>query len=243
MPASRMADPWRVLIVEDERDVARVHCLTVARLPRFKVVGVASDAVAALTMCENLRPHLLLLDMQLPGADGTMLLRKLRSLGLGIEAIGVSGIRSARTVRMALQLGVVDYIIKPCGPDRLIEALEAFLRRMEMFERDAVAQAHIDDISGRAAERRRALPGGLVHARLVQVRSLIASEPLTATDVAARTGMARRTASRYLEYLALIANAEVSEIRDGPGRPRKQYASPRREPADIAASRLSAQSA
>jgi response regulator of citrate/malate metabolism len=75
-----MAD-WRVLVVEDDRVVARLHCRFIARVPGFTAVGVATTAAQAQEMVRTLHPDLLLLDIGLPGENGVALLRRLRAAG------------------------------------------------------------------------------------------------------------------------------------------------------------------
>src|SRR4051794_41864512 len=72
-----MAD-WRVLVVEDDPVVAGLHCRFVSRVAGFAPVGAAPQAARALGMVRTLRPHLILLDLGLPGEDGLGLLRRLR---------------------------------------------------------------------------------------------------------------------------------------------------------------------
>jgi response regulator of citrate/malate metabolism len=217
---------WRVLVVEDDREVASLHCRYVDRQPGFTVVGVALTAEQALEMVHNLRPHLLLLDLGLPGVDGLVLLRRLRASGSPVEAIAVTAAREGDTVRATVQLGVVDYLVKPFHPDRLRQALGAFLRRMATVAPGGeLAQTEIDALTTAGTGGRRWLPKDLQPERLEDVRAALAAadEPLSAEDLAGRTGIARTTARRYLEYLVTVSEATVEQVSDGPGRPRKAY--------------------
>ncbi len=62
--------PIRVLIVDDDFMVAKVHAGFVAALEGFAVVGTAATGAQALEEIERLRPDLVLLDVQLPDLDG-----------------------------------------------------------------------------------------------------------------------------------------------------------------------------
>ena len=220
-----MAD-WRVLVVEDDAVVARLHCRFVARVPGFAPVGVAASAAQADALVRTLRPDLMLLDLGLPGADGVTLLRALRGRAEAVEVIAVTAATATATVRATVQLGVVDYLVKPFDQDRLRKALGLFQRRMAMLAGASLAQEQVDRICSDGPNAYRWLPRDLALDRLEQVRGILSSgpAPLSAAEVADVAGIARVTARRYLEYLVTIGQARMDALSDGPGRPRKLYA-------------------
>lgn len=219
-----MAD-WKVLVVEDDAVVARLHCRFVARVPGFTPVGVAATAAQAEEMVRTLRPDLILLDLGLPGVDGVTLLRALRARSEDVEVIAVTASTATASVRATVQLGVVDYLVKPFDQDRLRKALGLFQRRRSMLHAASLAQEEVDRLYSDGPNAYRWLPRDLAHDRLAQVRDILASRagPLTAAEVAEAAGIARVTARRYLEYLVTTGQARVDAPSDGPGRPRKRY--------------------
>ena len=68
---SRAMAEWRTLIVEDAPAVADVHRRLVARVPGFVIVGSAATATEARRQVALTRPHLMLLDLGLPGRERT----------------------------------------------------------------------------------------------------------------------------------------------------------------------------
>lgn len=212
-------------MVEDDRIVARLHCSFIGRVPGFSVVGVAGSAARAAEMVRVLRPDLLLLDIGLPGDDGIALLRRLRATSEEVEVIAVTAATATATVRAAVQLGAIDYLVKPFDGDRLRKALRLFERRMSLFERPELAQRHVDQICSEGPNALRWLPRDVSGARLDEIREILsgAPRPETAEAVATRAGVARVTARRYLEYLVTIGQATMEPVVDGPGRPRKTY--------------------
>jgi response regulator of citrate/malate metabolism len=219
-----MAD-WRVLVVEDDRVVAGVHCRFVARVSGFAPVGVAQTAAQADKMMLSLRPDLLLLDIGLPGESGIALMRRMRARGEACEVIAVTAATASHVVRSVVQLGGVDYLVKPFDQDRLRKSLGLFQRRMAMFRASTLAQDQVDRICSDGPNTGRWLPRDLSHDRLHRVRDVLAAEPepVSAAHVAAAAGIARVTARRYLEYLVTIEQAAMDCIADGPGRPKKLY--------------------
>lgn len=215
---------WRTLIVEDDPVVADVHRRLVSGVEGFVVVGTAGSARDAMRMISRVRPHLLLLDLTLPGHSGIDLLRTLRRRRDPVEAIAVTASREADVVRETAHLGVIDYLVKPFAPERLGEALLRFRHRMTAVEHLRLDQRDVDRVYG-ADPGHRWLPKGLAPETLELVRVALcdSARPRTADELAAAVGIARVTARRYLEYLLTTREAIVEHVGTGPGRPRKAY--------------------
>jgi response regulator of citrate/malate metabolism len=215
---------WRTLIVEDDPVVADVHRRLVAGVDGFVVVGTATSAEDAMRMISLTRPHLLLLDLTLPGHSGIDLLRALRRRREPVEAIAVTASREADVVRETAHLGVIDYLVKPFTPERLGEALVRFRHRVTAVEHLTLDQRDVDRVYG-ADRGRRWLPKDLAPETLELVRAALCDnpDPRTADELAEAVGIARVTARRYLEYLLTTREAIVEHVGSGPGRPRKAY--------------------
>jgi len=216
-----MDERWRVLVIEDDRSVASIHCRFVSRTDGFTVVGVARTAAEARPMLVNLRPHLILLDLGLPRDSGVELLRQVRGSGHPAEVIAVTAASSPEVVRAVFQLGVIDYLVKPFRPERLRQAMEAFERHMAAFEGGSMGQATVDAI--RVQQPR--LPKDIAEGRLEEVRRLLveARDPMTVAEVSVATGLARSTTRRYLEFLVGLGQADVMPLHGRRGRPRNGY--------------------
>jgi response regulator of citrate/malate metabolism len=216
---------WRVMIVEDDRVVARLHTRFVAQAPGFVPVGVAQTAAEASRMVETLRPHLVLLDLGLPGEDGITLLRQLRARGDPIEVIVVSAASGRDAVQATVQLGVVDYLVKPFQQERLRKSLGLFHRRRALLGNPRLTQDQVDRVCSDGPNAYRWLPRDLSDERLQRIHDVLAAsaEPVTATEVGSDAGVSRVTARRYLEYLVTVGQAWTDTVSSGPGRPRKTY--------------------
>ena len=216
---------WRTLIVEDSAVVAEVHRRLVASTPGFAVAGIAPTAAEARRATALHRPHLILLDLGLPDADGLQLLRAWRGAREPVEVIAVTAARGAPVVRDCVHLGVVDYLVKPFAPERLRQALGLFAHRMQALHEGELAQPEVDRLCASGRRVTRALPRDLGPETLAAVRATLerAAAPLTAADVAGATGIARVTARRYLEYLDACGEVSMITSGAGPGRPSNAY--------------------
>jgi len=119
--------PLQILIVDDEPlALDRLEALLM-RLPDAVVAGRACDGQEALDRIADLRPDLVLLDIQMPGLDGLAVAAALAD-GPRPEIIFVTA--HDHHAPAAFDVDAVDYLLKPVDPDRLARALDrARLRR------------------------------------------------------------------------------------------------------------------
>jgi two-component system KDP operon response regulator KdpE len=116
----------RVLVVDDEAQIRRA--LTVNLEARGYDVDTAATGEEALKLAAAHHPDVVLLDLGLPGIDGTEVVRGLR--GWSEVPIVVLSVRDAEPEKVAaLDAGADDYVTKPFGMDELLARLRAAVRR------------------------------------------------------------------------------------------------------------------
>lgn len=232
----------RTLVVDDDFHVARAHALSVTKVPGFSVVGEAHTGRDAFDMVASMAPDLLLLDMYLPDFSGLELVRRLagsRNPGAAQQqlseapAVGVpdfllvTAARDIESVRAAMQLGAIYYLVKPFSFAALREQLDSYRQwRMRLEDAAEADQDTVDALYGllrspsAARGERRSLPPTM--ARVLEVvRS--SAEPLGAADVAERLGVSRPTAQRYLATLVQRGMVELDLAYGNTGRPEHRY--------------------
>lgn len=218
----------RTLVVDDDYRVARLHAASVARVEEFQCVGEAHTGAEARAAVANLQPDLMLLDVYLPDEDGLSLLRSLHATSpTAPDAIIVTAARDLQTVRSAMNLGAVYYLVKPFSFAQLRDQLEAYRRWWhEMAGADEADQATVDNLytllrgtsTNRSATPR--LPPTMRHV-LTAVRA--SQRPLAAADVADQIGISRPTAQRYLTELEKRGALELLLEYGATGRPMHLY--------------------
>ena len=239
MTAGPAAAPLRVLVVDDDFMVARIHRRFVERVPGFEVVGEARTGEDALASVAEHRPDLVLLDIYLPDMTGIEVLRSLRAGAHPVDVLVVTAARDVETVQAAYRGGAVQYLIKPFTADAMAERLTEF-RRLHVSLAGpggsggrTIDQREVDALfgsSGAAPTSRGAdLPKGLTvqTLRLVAgaLRSASSGDPgtLSATECAEEVGLARVSVRRYLEHLVDTGRAEVDLRYGRAGRPERRY--------------------
>lgn len=218
-------DPWQILIVEDDPEVAFVYRRALQANEDFEVRGVVVNGEDALAFLSRWPCDLMLLDLRLAGMNGVALIRQLRESNNPIEVIALTANRSAGAVRAVVQAGAIDYLVKPFSIDRLHQSLALFNERARALRANELDQPTVDRICGAGREPRRWLPKGLNEDGVEKVREALRaqSEEVSAADIADATGLARVTARRYLEYLVSSGQAGADSVAAGTGRPRKMY--------------------
>ena len=111
---------YEVLIVEDDPMVAMINKQYVSRNVHFHVADICKDGTSALEYLLNHTIHLVILDVYMPRNDGLTLLRKIREKHLLVSVIMVTAANDTATVEEALQLGIVDYLVKKILENRIV---------------------------------------------------------------------------------------------------------------------------
>jgi response regulator of citrate/malate metabolism len=216
----------RVLIVDDDFMVAKVHSGYVTKTPGYEVVGVAHTGADALAAVENLRPDLVLLDIYLPDMDGVSVLRALRtSSSAETDVIVISAATDVETVRAAMRGGVLHYLIKPFTYAALYDQLKHFAAlHARLGALSKAGQSDVDQVFAGRPSGAGQLPKGLSGetAALVERVMQTSTEDVSAAECAARTDLSRVSARRYLEHFVATGQAGV-RLRYGTGRPERRY--------------------
>jgi len=116
-------DGQRVLIVEDNRDAARMLA-TLLKLEGFEVL-TAADGRAGLELARQERPDVALIDIGLPEIDGYEVARRIRNDDelRNVRLVALTGYAQQSDRRRALQAGFDDHLAKPFKPEKLVSVL------------------------------------------------------------------------------------------------------------------------
>jgi len=126
--------PGRILVVEDERIVARDLAGALTDLG-YVVPGTVSTGEEAIERARDLRPDVVLMDIRLPGAiDGIQAAASIRE-ECHIPVIYLTAHSDDETLRRAMQTEPLGYLVKPFSPPQLRCAIEIALHRREINAR------------------------------------------------------------------------------------------------------------
>jgi response regulator of citrate/malate metabolism len=214
------------LIVEDDYHVATIHAAYVRRVRGFSVVGHASTAASARSEIRRLAPELVLLDLYLPDGHGLDLVRE--TLTRKDQRPGFLVITAARdmaSVRAAMKLGAVHYLVKPFSFEALEERLIAYRDLHGRLSRMQQAEQHEVDALYGLLRAPAPLPKGQSGPTMARIREILqaATADVSATEIAQQVGISRSTAQRYLSELARQGKIELHLHYGAAGRPEHRY--------------------
>jgi DNA-binding response OmpR family regulator len=132
----------RILIVEDDRSIARLVQLELEH--RGLSVQCAYDGPSGLKAAGEFDPAAIVLDIMLPGLDGVGVLKNLRQRGDKVPVIMLTARDTPADKVHSLNLGADDYLTKPFDTEELLARLRALLRRVEGEEVLRVADLEVD---------------------------------------------------------------------------------------------------
>lgn len=124
LPAGRL----RVLLVDDHRIVRKgVRALLTSRFD-VDVVGEAASGEEALEQVSQLAPHVVLMDVDMPGMGGIEATRRLTSLHPDLRVIGLSLHEEEEMIDAMFEAGASRYVLKDASPEKLMSAIRSLQR-------------------------------------------------------------------------------------------------------------------
>jgi DNA-binding NarL/FixJ family response regulator len=117
-----------VVLVDDHAVVRRGLADLLSSTADIAVVGTASDGAVALPLVRELRPDVVLMDLQMPGVDGVEATRTIVEEALGTQVLVLTSFSDSERIIAALDAGAVGYLLKDADPDDVLEGVRAVAR-------------------------------------------------------------------------------------------------------------------
>lgn len=218
-----------VMIVEDDLRASYVLESTINQHTDFYVVAACESVTEAVLKAEAFEPELIMVDISLPDGSGIDLIKSLKTNGIQAAFIMTTAERETTTIEKAIQLGVMDYLVKPIRMSRVLQALNDYLDfRKRLNKNDKIDQQDIDALFRKNAtsDNSRKTPKGIDEKtleKLTQYLNTLDDTPFTAEDIGDAVNLSRITARRYLEYLEAQKQVAMTLDYKTGGRPKQRY--------------------
>lgn len=116
-------EPISILITDDHKLVREAWSTILNNDPRFNVIAEAGSAEEALEMARNLRPRIVIMDINLPGMNGIEVIPMIRKYSPGTKILGVSLHTQPTYARRMIQQGAHGYVTKSSSREEMFNAL------------------------------------------------------------------------------------------------------------------------
>jgi DNA-binding NarL/FixJ family response regulator len=179
----------RVLIADDHPVVRQGLRTFLGVQDDIEVVGEAADGAEAVSRAEALKPDVVLLDLKMPGVDGTTALRELRERGIASKVLVLTSVGEREHVLPVVRAGASGYLYKDVDPQALVQAIRAVHDGHMLFAPEAteamLAPAPADPGAGALTEREREVLVQIAQGRSNReiARALVVSEKTVKTHV------------------------------------------------------------
>jgi Response regulator containing a CheY-like receiver domain and an HTH DNA-binding domain len=120
-----MAEPIRILVVDDHHVVRQGLVALLNIMPEIKVVGEASDGLQAIELYRSLRPDITLMDLQLPKLTGVETIQKIRADDPNARFVVLTTFDGDEDIFRALQAGAKAYLLKGMTIEELLSTIQA----------------------------------------------------------------------------------------------------------------------
>lgn len=121
----------RIVIAEDEPKSREGLINCIRRFTDYEIVGVANDGLEGFGIVMEQKPDLVISDIKMPKLDGLGMLERLKEEQIEVEAVLLTGYSEFEYAKKALELQVVDYVLKPLEIDQFLSVLKKVEGRIQ----------------------------------------------------------------------------------------------------------------
>lgn len=175
-------------------------------MPHLRVVGEASDGRQVVDACVQLKPDLVLLDIDLPGLNGIAVARALTTAVPTTHVLIFTSHYDAATMRQVLEAGAKGIVEKSGSLDSLLKAIETVGNGGAYFTERVTEAVHQFFLNPATARTQSALT-----AREMEILQLVA-EGNSTKEIAARLGISAKTAGNH--RYALMRKLDAHNLAD-----------------------------
>ena len=122
----------KILVVEDEADIRELVAFSLVNFGNFEVVK-ARNGVEAVTVAKKEKPDLILMDVRMPKMTGYEACAQLKEIPetRNIPVVFLSAKGQEAEIQQGIDVGAVEFILKPFAPDELTVKVRNILERLE----------------------------------------------------------------------------------------------------------------
>jgi DNA-binding NarL/FixJ family response regulator len=202
--------PVKILIVDDHPSVREGLALRISLHADLEVCGEADSEEQAITLVQQMKPDLVLVDISLKSGHGLELIKRIRSMDPTVKMLVISGFQESLYAERACRAGALGYLNKQESSEKMIEAIRTVLAG-ERFLSPEISRRLISQALG--SSDRKKTPIEQLTDRELEVFRMI-GEGLSTGLIASRLFLSTHTIDTHRENikrkLTLNSAAELS---------------------------------
>ena len=117
--------PIRVMLVDDHAMVRRGLATFLKVFDDLQLAGEAEGGEAAIRLCAEVKPDVILMDMVMPDMDGVTATRHIRQRFPQVQILALTSFKEGALIKNALEAGAIGYLLKDVSADELVNAIRA----------------------------------------------------------------------------------------------------------------------
>jgi len=118
-------NPIRVMVVDDHDAVRRGLSYSLALFDELQFVGAAGNGREAISLCSQINPDVVLMDIKMPEMDGVAATRYIRQAYPRVQVIALTSYQDPETFQAMLQAGAVGYLLKSASIEEIANTIFA----------------------------------------------------------------------------------------------------------------------
>jgi NarL family two-component system response regulator LiaR len=119
------SEPIRVMLVDDHAMVRKGLATFLKTFDDLQLAGEAENGLAAIKLCGEILPDVVLMDMVMPDMDGAAATRIIRQKYPQVQVIALTSFKEGELIKTALEAGAIAYLLKDVSADDLVWAIRA----------------------------------------------------------------------------------------------------------------------
>lgn len=206
--------PIRVLLADDHPIVRAGIRNMLEKAVDIEVVGEAATGKDVLALVDEVKPDILLLDMELPDIKGTEVAQKLLAGGSSVKILALSAYDDSGYIRELLELGAAGYLVKEEAPETIVDAVRGVAFGEQGWVSRRIAAQMVSWVRGDERE------GLKLTVREMEVLKNVV-DGRTNQSIAHELGISEKTVEKYMESIfaklgvASRVEAAVYAVREG----------------------------
>ncbi len=188
-----MPDPLRVLVADDHLIIRQGLRLILETEAGFEIVGEAADGAEALSLCAELHPQVVLMDLRMPGMDGLTAIERLRAEQPDVAVVILTTFNEDDLMMRGLKAGAKGYLLKDTDRETLFSTIRAAARGETLLKPEVMSRLFARMGAGAPLG---SSPTDLTGRELEVLKAVAEGE--RSKEIAARLGISERTVKAHL---------------------------------------------